>query len=163
MPANKGQIDVALGEKFLADHWDTYEGKDDRNFRGLCGHGDQSPTPEPAWGEPAYAPMGAVTAQAADSTMAKEMTLQARAGPSLRRRLYRRHVPERASRICLAEADSARHERQSLDRIQSGRQTIGCKSKILQLACCNTHLLMLGLLQFAHLSLQRQISGGQLA
>ncbi len=80
MPANKGQIDLALGEKFLADHWDTYEGKDDRNFRGLCGHGDQSPTPEPAWGEPAYSPMGAVTAQAADSTMAKEMTLQARAG-----------------------------------------------------------------------------------
>ncbi len=35
MPANKGQIDVALGEKFLADHWDTYEGKEDRNFRGL--------------------------------------------------------------------------------------------------------------------------------
>jgi len=80
MPASKGQIDVALGEKFLADHWDTYEGKDDRNFRGLCGHGDQSPTPEPAWGEAAYSPMGAVTAQAADSTMAKEMTLQARAG-----------------------------------------------------------------------------------
>ncbi len=80
MPANKGQIDVALGEKFLADHWDTYEGKDDRNFRGLCGHGDQSPTPEPAWGEPAYDPMGAVTAQAADSTMARNMSLQARAG-----------------------------------------------------------------------------------
>jgi hypothetical protein len=80
MPANKGQIDVALGEKFLADHWDTYESKDDRNFRGLCGHGDQSPTPEPAWGEPAYSPMGAVTAQAADSTMAKQMSLQARAG-----------------------------------------------------------------------------------
>ena len=80
MPTNKGQIDVALGEKFLADHWDTYEGKDDRNFRGLCGHGDQASTPEPAWGEPAYAPMGAVTAQAADSTMAKNMSLQARAG-----------------------------------------------------------------------------------
>ncbi len=80
MPASKGQIDVALGEKFLADHWDTYEGKDDRNFRGLCGHGDNSPTPEPAWGEPAYSPMGAVTAQAADSTMTKNMMLQARAG-----------------------------------------------------------------------------------
>ena len=36
MPANKGQIDLALGEKFLADHWDTYEGKDDRNFRGFA-------------------------------------------------------------------------------------------------------------------------------
>jgi len=80
LPASKGQIDVALGEKFLADHWDTYEGKDDRNFRGLCGHGDTAPVSEPAWAEPAYSPMGAVTAQAADSTMAKNMTLQARAG-----------------------------------------------------------------------------------
>ena len=26
-------------KKFLADHFDTYEGKEDRNFRGLCGHG----------------------------------------------------------------------------------------------------------------------------
>jgi Phospholipase B len=80
MPANKGQIDVELGEKFLADHFDTYEGKEDRNFRGLCGHGDTAPTGEPAWGEPAYSPMGAVTAQAADSSMTRNMTLQARAG-----------------------------------------------------------------------------------
>jgi hypothetical protein len=80
MPANKGQIDVELGEKFLADHFDTYEGKEDRNFRGLCGHGDSSPTAESAWGEPAFSPMGAVTAQAADSTMTRNMTLQARAG-----------------------------------------------------------------------------------
>ena len=80
MPANKGQIDVEMGEKFLADHFDTYEGKEDRNFRGLCGHGDTAPAGEPAWGEPAYSPMGAVTAQAADSTMTRNMTLQARAG-----------------------------------------------------------------------------------
>jgi Phospholipase B len=80
IPANKGRIDVELGEKFLADHWDTYEGKEDRNFRGLCGHGDTSPSKEAAWSEPPYSPMGAVTAQAADSTMAKRMMLRARAG-----------------------------------------------------------------------------------
>ena len=80
LPANKGQIDVALGEKFLADHYDTFEGKEDRNYRGLCGHGDSSPTGEPVWGEPPYNPSGAVTAQAADSTMASHMTLEARAG-----------------------------------------------------------------------------------
>jgi hypothetical protein len=80
MPPSKGQLDVEQGEKFLADHWDTFENKDDRNFRGLCGHGYASPTPEPAWGEPAYSPMGAVTSQAADSTMTRNMTLQARAG-----------------------------------------------------------------------------------
>ena len=80
LPANKGQIDVALGEKFLADHYDTYEGKEDRNFRGLCGHEESSPSGESQWGDPPYNPGGAVTAQAADSTMAKNMSLEARAG-----------------------------------------------------------------------------------
>ncbi|MGA2904405.1 MAG: C45 family peptidase [Candidatus Korobacteraceae bacterium] len=80
LPANKGQIDVALGEKFLADHWDPYEGREDPNTRSLCGHEENSPTGEPAWSDPPYNPGGAVTAQAADSTMAKNMTLQARAG-----------------------------------------------------------------------------------
>ncbi|MDR3749250.1 MAG: C45 family autoproteolytic acyltransferase/hydrolase [Acidobacteriota bacterium] len=80
MPANQGQIDVALGETFLADHWDTYEGREDRNLHGLCGHGESSATGDRVWNEPPYSPMGAVTAQAADSTMAKDMRLQARAG-----------------------------------------------------------------------------------
>jgi hypothetical protein len=80
LPANKGQIDLAMGEKFLADHYDTYEGKEDRGYRGLCGHGDTSPTADAAWDDPPYNPMGAVTAQAADSTMAKNMSLEARAG-----------------------------------------------------------------------------------
>src|SRR5271166_5213882 len=80
MPPNKGQIDVELGEKFLADHWDTYANKDDSGLRGLCGHGESSATGDPVWGEPPYNPTGAVTAQAADSTMARNMTLQARAG-----------------------------------------------------------------------------------
>jgi len=80
IPANKGKIDVELGEKFLADHWDTYEGKEERNLHPLCGHGENSATGEPAWAQPPFAPMGAVTAQAADSTMARNMTLQARAG-----------------------------------------------------------------------------------
>ncbi len=80
MPANKGQIDVALGEKFLADHFDTYENREDRDYRALCGHGDTSPNGEPLWNDPPYNPSGAVTAQAADSAMAKKMMLQARAG-----------------------------------------------------------------------------------
>ncbi len=80
LPANKGQIDVAMAEKFLADHFDTYEGREDRNYRPLCGHEDMSPTPEPAWNDPPYNPGGAVTAQVADSTMAKDMALRARAG-----------------------------------------------------------------------------------
>ena len=80
MPPAKGQIDIAMGEKFLADHWDTYEDKDARNRRGLCGHGDTASNPEPGWAEAPYAPMGSVTAEAADSTLASNMSLQARAG-----------------------------------------------------------------------------------
>ncbi|HKD85957.1 MAG TPA: C45 family peptidase [Terriglobales bacterium] len=80
MPANKGRIDVALGETFLADHWDTYESKETPDRRTLCGHGDTSPFSERVWDDPPYNPGGAVTAQAADSTMAKNMMLQARAG-----------------------------------------------------------------------------------
>ncbi|MGC2110024.1 MAG: C45 family peptidase [Candidatus Korobacteraceae bacterium] len=80
LPPSKGQIDLSVGEKFLADHFDTYERKEDRNLRGLCGHGESSPTGDPVWSEPPYSPMGAVTSQAADSTMARNMSLQARAG-----------------------------------------------------------------------------------
>ena len=80
MKKNKGEIDLAMGESFLADHYDTYEGREDRNYRGLCGHGETSPAGEPVWGDPPYDPDGAVTSQASDSTMARNMMLEARAG-----------------------------------------------------------------------------------
>ena len=79
MAQNKGQIDVALAQKFLADHWDTYEGKDDRNYRGLCGHGKTRRAACPHGREPVH-PDGAVTGKAADSTMARNMSFRARAG-----------------------------------------------------------------------------------
>ncbi len=82
MAQSKGQIDVQMAEKFLADHWDSYEGKEDPNERSLCGHVSNSPRGVPEWQWPPYNPGGAVTAQAADSTMAKSMSLQARAGYS---------------------------------------------------------------------------------
>ena len=80
MAQNKGQIDVAMAKKFLADHWDSYQGKEDRDERSLCGHLANSPRGAPEWERPPYSPDGAVTAQAADSTMAKNMSLQAKAG-----------------------------------------------------------------------------------
>jgi hypothetical protein len=80
MAQNKGQIDVEMAKKFLADHWDSYEGKEDRDERSLCGHVANSPRGVPEWARPPYSPEGAVTAQAADSTMAANMSLQARAG-----------------------------------------------------------------------------------
>ena len=80
MAQSKGQIDVETAEKFLADHWDSYEGKEARDERALCGHVANSPRGVPEWQWPPYSPGGAVTAQAADSTMAKNMSLQVRAG-----------------------------------------------------------------------------------
>jgi hypothetical protein len=80
MSENKGQIDVAMAQKFLADHYDSYEKKEDRDERSLCGHTANSPRGVPEWNEPPYEPGGAVTSQAADSSMAKNMTFSARAG-----------------------------------------------------------------------------------
>ena len=80
MAENKGQIDLVMAQKFLADHWDTYENKEARNERPLCGHVADSPRGVPEWNWPPYNPGGAVTSQAADSSMAKDMSLAARAG-----------------------------------------------------------------------------------
>jgi hypothetical protein len=80
MDQYKGQIDVAMAQKFLADHYDTYDKKEQPSERTLCGHGALSPRGAPEWGNPPYYPDAAVTGQAADSTMAKNMSFMARAG-----------------------------------------------------------------------------------
>jgi hypothetical protein len=81
MAEYKGRIDVALAERFLADHYDTYEKKDDPNERTLCGHVDLSPRGSKNW-QPPYGPAGAVQNKVADATMAEHMTLAAAAGHS---------------------------------------------------------------------------------
>ena len=80
MDQYKGQIDVEMAQKFLADHYDSYEKKEGPNERSLCGHMAVSPRGAPEWLDPPYNPGGAVTSQAADSTLAKNMSLRARAG-----------------------------------------------------------------------------------
>jgi hypothetical protein len=80
MAQNKGRIDVALAQQFLADHWDSYQNKQQANERTLCGHIEESPRGMPEWDRPPYSPDGAVTGKAADSTMAKNMSFVARAG-----------------------------------------------------------------------------------
>lgn len=76
----KGQIDVALAEKFLGDHYDSYEGKKDADERSLCGHTDNSPRGVPQWSDAPYDPEGAVQGKVTDSEMAAKMSLRARAG-----------------------------------------------------------------------------------
>ncbi len=79
MDQYKGQIDVAMAQKFLADHYDSYDKKEGPNERSLCGHIAVSPRGVPEWNDPPFEPGGAVTSQAADSSMAKNMSFSARA------------------------------------------------------------------------------------
>ncbi len=78
--ATKGQIDVDLAEKFLADHEDSYTGKVTANARALCGHIDVDSHGVPEWGDPPFYPDGAVTGKVTDSDLAANLSLIARAG-----------------------------------------------------------------------------------
>jgi hypothetical protein len=79
MAEYKGKIDVAAAERFLADHYDTIEKKDDADERTLCGHVDLSPRGSSPW-QPPYGTAGAVQNKVADATMAEHMSLAAAAG-----------------------------------------------------------------------------------
>jgi phospholipase B-like protein len=79
MKENKGAIDVAAGERFLADHYDTFDKKTEPDERTLCGHIDLSPRGSQPW-QPPYGIAGAVISKVTDSGMAGKMTLVAAAG-----------------------------------------------------------------------------------
>jgi hypothetical protein len=79
MEQNKGKIDVAAGERFLGDHYDTLTGKDEPSERTLCGHIDLSSRGMQDWQGP-YAPVGAVTNKITDATGAEKMTFEAALG-----------------------------------------------------------------------------------
>ncbi len=78
---NKGKIDARAAERFLADHFDTFENKVDPDERTLCGHIDKSPRGALPWAGP-YAPVGAVQSKVSDAAMAEAMTLRAALGHS---------------------------------------------------------------------------------
>ncbi|MBZ5582847.1 MAG: peptidase C45 [Acidobacteriia bacterium] len=79
MQQYKGKIDVAAGQKFLADHFDSYQGKVDPGERSLCGHVELSPRGMGDWQAP-YAPAGAVQNKITDAAGAQKMTLSAALG-----------------------------------------------------------------------------------
>jgi hypothetical protein len=79
MRENKGKIDVAAAQKFLADHVDPLTGKNEPSERTLCGHVDLSPRGMGAW-QPAYGTAGAVQNKATDATMAAKLSFTAAAG-----------------------------------------------------------------------------------
>jgi hypothetical protein len=79
MAQYKGKIDVAAAQRFLADHYDTVEKKEDADERTLCGHVDLSSRGSPPW-QPPYGAAGAVQNKVADATMAQRMSFTAAAG-----------------------------------------------------------------------------------
>jgi len=79
MAENKGKIDVAAAQRFLADHYDTFEKKEDPDERTLDGHIDLSPRGSLPW-MPPFGIAGAVQNKVADAKMASEMSFSAAAG-----------------------------------------------------------------------------------
>ncbi|HWZ99791.1 MAG TPA: C45 family peptidase [Candidatus Dormibacteraeota bacterium] len=76
---NKGKIDVAMAQQFLADHVDSFTGKNEASERTLCGHVEDSPRGMGAW-QPPFGTAGAVQNKATDATMAAKMSFTAAAG-----------------------------------------------------------------------------------
>jgi Phospholipase B len=80
LTANKGKIDTSLAEVFLADHYDTFEKKEDPDKRTLCGHGENQRETLPGSTARPYDPSGAVQGKVMDSRMAQAMEFIARIG-----------------------------------------------------------------------------------
>ena len=80
MNRNKGRIDIPLAQAFEADHYDSYEKREDADARTICGHTETSATGISLWDWPPHFPGGAVQGKATDSAMAAAMSLVARRG-----------------------------------------------------------------------------------
>jgi hypothetical protein len=76
---NKGKIDVAMAQQFLADHVDSFTGKNEASERTLCGHVEDSPRGMGAWQLP-YGTAGAVQNKVTDAALAAKMSFTAAAG-----------------------------------------------------------------------------------
>lgn len=72
-----GKINAKLGEKFEADHYDTYLHKENPCGRTLCGHCDLETNP--ATDDP-FSPWGTLDGKVVDAKMAEQMTFYARWG-----------------------------------------------------------------------------------
>lgn len=81
MAEHKGKIDVAAAQRFLSDHYDTFDKKEQPSERTLCGHIDLSPRGMKPW-QAEFAPAGAVQSKAADAAMAGRMAFTAAMGHS---------------------------------------------------------------------------------
>ncbi|MFB3825513.1 MAG: C45 family autoproteolytic acyltransferase/hydrolase [Bryobacteraceae bacterium] len=72
MDQHKGRIDVAAAQKFLADHYDTFQKKEEPSERTIDGHIDLSPRGSQPW-QPPYGTAGAVQNKAMDAALAARL------------------------------------------------------------------------------------------
>jgi len=79
MRENKGKIDVAAAQAFLADHYDTFLHQNTPDERTLCGHIDLSARGSKPW-QPAFGPAGTVQNKAADAALIAQMSFTAAMG-----------------------------------------------------------------------------------
>ena len=79
MQENRGKVDVAAGEKYLSDHYDSFDKKEKPSERTLCGHIDLSPRGSKPW-QPEFGAAGAVQAKVTDADLASTMSLYASSG-----------------------------------------------------------------------------------
>jgi hypothetical protein len=79
MAEYKGKIDLDAAHRFLSDHYDTYDKKQEPDERTLCGHIDLSPRGSKPW-QPKYGPCGTVQNKAADSKLIAAMSFTAAMG-----------------------------------------------------------------------------------
>ena len=77
--ANKGKIDGEMAKTFLADHFDSFDKKEQPNERTLCGHIELSPRGVKGWWGP-YGTAGAVQNKVSDASMAEAMKISAAMG-----------------------------------------------------------------------------------
>ena len=81
MAENKGSIDVAAAQRFLGDHYDTFDKKTEPSERTLCGHIELSARGSKPW-QSEYGPAGAVQNKATDGNLAAKMSFTAAMGHS---------------------------------------------------------------------------------
>jgi len=79
MGENKGAIDVAAAQRFLADHYDSFDQRTAPSERTLCGNIDLSPRGSKPW-QNEYGHAGTVKNKAADASMLAHMSFTAAMG-----------------------------------------------------------------------------------
>ncbi len=78
MGENAGKINLEMGKKFEADHFDTYLNTNTPDIRTLCAHPDLDPD---IYGtDIPFSPWGTLDGKVVDSKMAKQMSFDARWG-----------------------------------------------------------------------------------